>query len=195
MKKLLTILVVLVTVTGHVMATDDKPVSPLGMAVVKAEGGFKLFYKGNKAQDVTVTIYNATGKALFTEKIKNRDSFIRPYNVNSIGEGVYTIELVNADGKLLEKINYKREEVKARQNLLNLIHVKNSEKYLLTIPGKGENKLSIKVIGENETLLHEEKQKVNGDFAKLFNFEKLDGKFRVEVTDQDGETFTVAPRN
>lgn len=194
MKKFLTILVVLVTVTGHVMATDDKPVSPRGMAVVKSEGGFKLFYKGNKAQDVTVTIKDATGKTIFTEKIKKRESFIRPYNVNSIGEGEYTIELVNADGKLLDKINYKREEVKSRENLLNLINVKNTQKYLLTVPGRGENKLSIKVIDDNETLLYEEKQIVNGDFAKLFDFKKLNGNFRVEVTDQYGDTFAVSPR-
>ena len=107
MKKFLSILTLAVAVSGTAMATEDKPKnSPVGMAVVKSETGFKLFYKGNKVCDVTVKIYDQKGVEVFSETLKNLDNFMRPYNLNTLTEGEYTVELSNSEGKSTEKVTY-----------------------------------------------------------------------------------------
>jgi hypothetical protein len=178
MKKFLSILV-LFAVAGNVMANVDVPKPSTGMAVMKSESGFKLFYKGNKVQDVTVKIYNEKGAAVFSEKIKNHDSFIRPYNLNTIGEGQYTVELSTADGKQKEMINYTHQKA---EKLVNLIRIKNSDRYMLTLGNHGEGALGVKIFDSSDHLVYTGNETLNGDFAKIFDLKKVGEDFRFELS-------------
>jgi hypothetical protein len=186
MKKFLSLLMLAVAVSGTAMATEDKPKSsPVGMAVVKSETGFKLFYKGNKTGDVTVKIYDQKGVQVFSETLKNLDNFMRPYNLNTLTEGEYTVELSNNEGKSTEKIAYTRGK---SDRIMNLVRVKNSDKYLLRIPNKGIETLDIKVYDAFETLVYQSSENISGDFAKLYNLERIGTNFRFEITDGSGVT-------
>ena len=67
MKKFLSILVVLAAVSGAVNANAiDNPKSETGLALMKSESGFKVFYKGSKVGKVRVTITNDKGESVFT---------------------------------------------------------------------------------------------------------------------------------
>lgn len=181
-----------VAVSGTAMATEVKPTSsPTGMAVIKSETGFKLFYKGNKTEDVTVKIYDQQGVQVFSETLRNLDSFMRPYNLNTLTEGEYTVELSNSEGKSLEKISYTRQPV---GRPMNLVRVKNSDKYLLRIPNKGSDVLIVRVYDAFENLLYENSEPVNGDFAKLYNLSRI-GNFHFEVTDSSGVTQSLSSTN
>jgi hypothetical protein len=187
MKKFLSILMLAVVVSGTAMAVEIEPKrSPGGMAVMKSETGFKLFYRGNKACDVTVKIYDQKGVQVFSEIIKNLDSFIRPYNLNTLNEGEYTVELSNSEGKSTEKVTFSRKE--EPRKMMDLVRVKNSDKYLLRVANKGSETLNVKVYDGSELLVYESSEIVSGDFAKLFDLSRIGTKFRFEITDRSGST-------
>jgi hypothetical protein len=190
MKNLLTILVVLTAVCGAVnVNASDKPKSPTGVAVVKSGSTFKVFYRGSKMGNVKVTIYNAQGTAVFTEKIHNLESFVRPYNFSSLTEGEYTVELEDADGKQVQSLSY---HVATTKKLMKLAHIKGTDnKYVLMVSNKGSDVLNVKVYDESNTLVHTSTENLQGDFAKVYNLNTIGKNFSFEVTDRSGNTQTL----
>ena len=187
MKKFLTILVALTVVYSSVNANEiDKPKTEVGMAVVQSGSLIKLFYKGAKASDVKVTILNEKGEAVYKETIRRIESFVRPYNFSSLKEGNYTIQLDGEEGKQLQNINYQKTEAK---NLMNLTRLAGSDsKYILSVPNKKEEVLNIKIFNAENTLIYSETEKIESDFAKVYNLGNVGAGFTFEVTGKDGET-------
>jgi hypothetical protein len=187
MKKFLTILFVLTAVCGGVQANEiDNPKAMSGMAVMKSGSVIKLFYKGTASGDVKVSIYNEKGEKVFTETIRNIENFVRPYNFSTLPEGAYTIELKGVDGRQLQKVNYSSGKI---EKLMNLVHLAGSEnKYVLTVANKGNDKLKVRIYDEKNNLLYNETEAIQGDFGKIYNLDKLSGRFLFEVTDQNGVT-------
>lgn len=189
MKKILSMLVLLAAVSGVVNAKDDVPASLAGTAVVKSESGFRLFYKGAKAGNVKVTIFNAKGEEVYAESFKNVDGFIRPYNLSSLSYGQYTVEIATANGKQVEKVNYLKETAK----LARLVRVNGTDnKFLLAVPNKsGAKSLHIKIYDQQSNLIYNGDEQVSGDFAKVYSIKK-GNDFLFEVTDNQGNSATLA---
>jgi hypothetical protein len=164
------------------------PKSESGMAVVKSNASsYKLIYKAELASNVRVEIINSANKLVFSETIRNSDGFVRPYNFGSLPEGEYTIRLDNGSNWLTEKVNYRQGEV---QKLAHLVTLKDG-RYLLTVPGTGEDQLSIRIFGENGQTLYTATDKVNGNFGRLFNLQQVDGAVSIEVSGSSGASKTL----
>lgn len=187
MKKFLTILVVLTAVAGAVNANEiDNPKAKRGMAVMKTGSVVKLFYKGSVSGDVKVSIYNEKGDKVFKETIRGIENFMRPYNFSSLAEGEYTIELEGADGRQLEKVNYTKGKI---EKLMNLMHLKGTEnKYVLTVASRVNDTLQVNIYDGSNNLVYSGPETIQGDFAKIYNLDKVGDQFRFEVTDQNGFT-------
>src|SRR5436190_16928107 len=121
MKKLFPLLALLIMIGSVAMAAkSDNPKPTASVAVMKSGSTFKLFYKGVRTGNVKVTIYDSKNQAVFSETIKNLESFMRPYNFSSLDEGEYLIELKDQDGTQLEKISYHKGHV---ERLAKLVRV------------------------------------------------------------------------
>jgi hypothetical protein len=190
MKKIFSILLTLTLVVGVVRANDADPKSPKGMAVIKSGSVFKLFYKGEQTGDVKVKIMDSHGDAVFTETIKNIESFVRPYNFSSLSEGEYTIELDGHDGKQTQHLSYVSHDNIVVSKLANILHVTGSaQRYMLTVSNKtGADVLKIKIYDAANSLVYSETQEITGDFAKVYNLNKVGRNFSFEVTDGSGST-------
>jgi hypothetical protein len=190
MKKIFSILIALTIVVGAVRANDADPKSPKGMAVIKSGSVFKLFYKGEQSGDVKVKIMDSRGDAVFTETIKNIESFVRPYNFSSLSEGEYTIELADHDGKQTQHVSYGSHNNIVLPKLANILHVTGSKQsYMLTVSNKtGADVLQIKIYDAANSLVHSETEEITGDFAKVYNLSKVGKNFSFEVTDSSGST-------
>lgn len=191
MKKFLSILVVLAAVSGAVNANViDNPKANTGLALMKSESGFKVFYKGSKAGTVRVTISNDKGQSIFSETLKNVESFMRPYNLSSITEGDYKIEISSPDGKQIEKFSYTKNKV---EKLMNLLHVKDAEgKFVLTVANKnGNDRLRVNIFDQNYNLVYTGSEEISGDFAKLYDLKSLGDNFTFEVTASNGTKQTL----
>lgn len=195
MKKFLSILVVLAAVSGAVNANViDNPKSNTGLALMKSESGFKVFYKGSKAGTVRVTITNDKGESIFRETLKNVESFMRPYNLSSITEGDYKIEISSPDGKQIEKFSYTKNKI---EKLMNLLHVKDSDgKVVLTVANKnGNDRLRVNIFDQNYNLVYTASENISGDFAKVYDLKSLGENFTFEVSDRSGSKQTLSLTN
>ncbi|HEX8038336.1 MAG TPA: T9SS type A sorting domain-containing protein [Chryseosolibacter sp.] len=188
MKKILILVFVALTI-GQANAKGVDPKAPLGMSVIKSGNICKLFYRGEVAGDIEVTIYNENGRAVFSEVIRNKDNFMRPYNLSTLPEGNYTIALNDGQTTRVEKItHFNRKDVRA----VRLIKVNNAEhKYLLAISNEGNDVLTITVFDQHNSLIYKGTEHVNGDFAKVYNL-KGNGRFLFQVSDQKGRTSAVS---
>lgn len=186
MKKILSIFLVLLITGSTVYArrTENPASSVNGVGVMKTGSLVKVFYKASMVSNVRVTIYDASDKPVFTEVIKKVDGFLRPYNFEGLPYGEYTIEVEDNHQRTVERVDYQSEKVK---QLAKLVRVSGEEgKFLLMIPNKTQNKLTIRIFSEDGNLLHIEEKDTSSDFMGLYNLASLESKFYFLITDEKG---------
>lgn len=187
MKKI-TLVVVSVLVSAFAFAGPDDPKSSSGMAVLKRdESSFKLVYKSELQSDVKVQIFNDKNDMIFSETIKKSSGFLRPYNFEGLPEGEYTIKLNNGSNWMTETINFNSAKA---EKLAQLIRMADG-KYLLTVAGKGEDKITVRVSDKAGETVHYESTPVYGDFAMVYDLGKLNDEFSFEISDQHGLSKTL----
>jgi hypothetical protein len=143
---------------------------------------FKVYYSANMEDDVTVSIFNQSGKLVFTEKLRNTDGFIRPYNFERLDEGDYTIEVENDGGKHVEKIHYSAGKI---EKMINVVKLADEGKYLLTVASKGADNVTINIYDDHNELIHSQERFVEREFAEVINL-KNRKTFTIEITDSSG---------
>lgn len=181
----LTALVLISNIAFANNPASDKPEAAPRMAVISKGSTVKVFYRGESLSRVTVRIFNAEGRIVLQDNLGVLDNFVRPYNFTNLDEGAYTIELSDDSGKQIKQVSYnltKKTETSAR-----LIKVANHDaKYVLTVPGEVNDRIRIKIIDDFDRLVYESDEELTGNFAKLYNTEKITSKFKVEIVDKNG---------
>src|SRR6266581_2345699 len=86
---------------------DPNATTASSSAVVKSNSSkiIKVYYKSETTGRVDVSIANSAGQHLFSESIFKTNGFIRPYNLESLPEGEYTVTVSDSYGKTVEKIS------------------------------------------------------------------------------------------
>jgi len=185
MKNTFLSLIALVLISNMAFANSDKPEAAPRMAVVSKGSTVKVFYRNEAANRVTVRIFNAEGKIVLQDNLGVLDNFVRPYNFSNLEEGAYTIELSDDSGKQVKEVNYNL--IKKAQKSVRLIKVANFDaKYLLMVPGEANDRLHIKITDGYDRLVYDGDEELTGNFAKLYNMEKITEKFTIEVIDKNG---------
>lgn len=179
----------LVLMSSVAVAGMDEP-RKTGLAVVPVKGTqvFKVIYKGETAGRVKLNIYNSKNELILNEIINGVDGFICPVNFKGLAEGEYTIEIVDASGKKVEKVSI------APTRSIKHIHVSKllneDAKYLLSIANAGANKINVKIFDAQQNLIHTESKVIDGDFAQVYKLAKS-SSYTFQVTDNDGNTKSI----
>jgi hypothetical protein len=121
--------------------------------------------------------------------IRKSTGFVRPYNFSKLPEGKYTIEIEDNSGTQLESVMYRRAGV---DRLAHLQKVAGSQRYVLSLPGKASGEVSIRIFDANSALIYNKSEYIAGDFAKMYNLEKFEGRFMFEITDTSGNATTIS---
>ena len=67
--------------------------------VAKHDGQhFDLVFRSEQMDKVRVNILDTRQRVVFTETFRNRDAFVRPYNLENLPAGEYTFEVTARDG-------------------------------------------------------------------------------------------------
>ena len=190
MKKSQSIFLVLLLMSSisFVHAKDDPGTS---MAVLKKGTTVKLFYKGAEQSNVKVLILNDLNKIVFSEKIKNTDGFVRPYNFSSLPEGNYSIQLINNAGSQIKEVSYTHESASnsTREKVMHVTHMHGStNKFVLSVPNVGADELTVTIYNDSNEILYVGKENIVGDFAKIYNLQNYNGKVKFVVTDSNGHS-------
>ncbi len=161
-----------------------------GMEVVSSKSGFLLFYKAETFDDVMVKIYDAQGKRVYQEKIRHIDSFIRPYNLETLGEGEYRVELSNRNGTLVKEVTFQRKKMELRPRVLGVEGA--TGKYVLSVPSNGSSELNIRIFDKNGRLVHSEYEETSGDFARVYDLRQFNGTLVFKISDSMGNQSAVS---
>jgi hypothetical protein len=186
--------VLVVAVVASVVANDNNT----GLAILRANGTevFKVIYKGESSKTVKINVYDQNADLVFAETINGSNGFILPLNFKGLASGEYTIELTDAAGKHVEKINYQPLSVKAEDE--TFVHVsrvaKNSDKFVLSMVTKSINDVAINIYDGNDRLIFNETKQVNGEFAQLYSIKNINttnGAVTFEIVSNNQKVKTI----
>jgi hypothetical protein len=169
-----------------VLAVGNSDPSGAGLAVVAVKGSevFKVIYRGESMGRVKLNVYNAASEIVFSERINGVDGFIRPLNFDGLEYGEYTIELVDAVGKMSKRVNY--SPIKSEST----IHVSKLEglegKFLVSVERNDSKVISVKIFDDANNLLHSNSMVVSPNYAQLYTLKNIVGSVTFEVSDEDG---------
>lgn len=187
MKKNFLILTAALLVTFGAVAGNN-PGTAAGVAVVNNGTTFKLYYKAASESDVKVSILNEEGKVVFSEVLKNIDGFVRPYNLSSIPNGEYTIEVADQTTTHREKVMIGAPQ---KTELATLLPVSgDAGKYVLTVPTKESKDISVRIFADDK-VIYDEVVAITTDFARIYNLKKVKGDLTFEIKDQKGNQTVV----
>ena len=165
------------------------------MAVVAVKGSevFKVIYKSETAGKVKLRIYNAESRVILTETFNGVDGFILPINFRGLDSGEYTIELIDASGSRIEKINFTKSSAakEAEARIQRFAHVSRvpDGRFLLSVVN-GQEKVNVQIYSAEDVLVYSETIATTGDFAKIYRVDKPAGvTFR--VSDSNGVIKTI----
>lgn len=185
MKKISVALVgVLFSTLVFAYGTDEPGLTKSSVAVTRASGSslFKVFYSSYMKGDVKISILDKAGRSVFSEKIKQTDGFIRPYNFNGLKNGEYVITLQTNEGTKSELVNYNGDKI---EKFVNIVKLTEDGKYLLSARTESSDKISVSIYNHNNELVFEQDKSFEGEFAEVFNLKKLKA-FTIEVKDSEG---------
>ncbi|HTH32125.1 MAG TPA: hypothetical protein VL946_12320, partial [Lacibacter sp.] len=145
---------------------------------------FHVFYKGTKLSDVKIFIRDEKNDLVFTEIIRKTDGFVRPDTFTQLEDGEYTVEVIDCVQRQVQKITH---GINPPDKLAHVVRVSPTEnKFLLTVPNKVHNTISVKIYGAKHQLVYEELLEISDDFAKLYNLNQINDDFSFEITDEEG---------
>jgi flagellar hook assembly protein FlgD len=172
--------------------TDDEKKSSAtvsGAAVIKnGESTFRVIYKSEKEANVRVAIYNAKNELVYSERVSNTDGFTRPYNLESQGEGDYTISIEDGSRKQVEKVSYRTPRVTKSLNVLRA----EEGKYVVMAAGQGDEVITVSIYDGQSNLVHRSFESTKGNFSKLYNLKQIKGHLTFEIANENGEVKSVA---
>ena len=171
--------------------TDDPSSGSSSVVVVNANGSnlFKVFYKANRFGNVKVSILNQNQDIVFSETLRKINGFMRPYNFDGLPKGTYTIQVEDAFGKRLEKVNYSTYQSKVFVHLAKLAGDEN--KYALTGRAFKPDEIQVRIYDAYHQLVFEESRKVAGEFGQVYNLKNVTGSFIIEVGNEEGVLKTI----
>jgi hypothetical protein len=184
----------LVVISSVVSAAGKDEPRKTGLAIIPVKGTevFKVIYKGENTGKVKINIYNANGEIIFSETISSTDGFICPVNFKGLTSGEYTIELVDATGKRVEKVSYQPVQPKKNLQHVHVSRISSEEgKFLLAISSIGAEKINVNIYDANNNLVHTENKDITGNFAQVYKIENASGAYTFEISDKAGNTKTV----
>ncbi len=181
------LMVIIAAVTA--VGKDEPRNAGLAIVPVKGTDVFKVIYKSESSNKVKLNVYNADAHLIFSETMNSVDGFIRPLNFKGLADGDYTIELVDATGKRVEKITLSHSLSKKSVHVSKLMNAEG--KYLLAVGNTLNEEIFVKIYDSANNLVHSESRKVAGDFAQLYSIKNVSGAVTFEVSDASGTVKTV----
>lgn len=154
------------------MAKDESQ-----MAVVRHGEVFKVIYKSPELSSVKVTIADEQGVEFFAEELISIKGFIRPYNFSELPKGDYTIRVADGPTQKIEKVHFTDRPWTARLSLLNT----DERKIMIAVPHHSLSDFTIQILDNNGQMIYTEDQKIETDYAKVFNLKNLEKGVTINV--------------
>ncbi|MDN5201301.1 hypothetical protein QQ008_08010 [Fulvivirgaceae bacterium BMA10] len=152
--------------------------------VSENENVFKLIYLSDLNGKVIVNIYDSKNKKIMTDRITNKDGFIRPYNFKELKNGVYRFELIDADGKIEKTAFYRMgTEPNARFSPSTQFVDSLEQKLELRVVGPRKDPIDITIYTNDGREFFKDRIREKNSISKVYDLHMLKaGKFTFLAT-------------
>lgn len=133
---------------------------------------FKVYYSKPIVAKVKVSIFNAEGKKVFTESIKNENGFVRPYNMSSLPAGTYTFQI--DDKNEVETFEFVYAEVEEQEEAIvaNVVRMED-DKFFLGVSSTNSNTVQIDIYNDRDEVIYSAEEVVANQFGQLYNLNSV----------------------
>ena len=158
--------------TGMVVAQDLSEVfeSDNGRNNIRLEEStfakYKLVYPVRTAGMVYIRIYDQEGQQVFSDRIRNKNGFMRPYDFSKLPDGNYKFMIHSNGGQIITEIVHK-----LHQNDLNISVADTGEKgaYQLVVRGVKKDPVFVSIYDKKDELVYEDVVKVGKNFSRIYS--------------------------
>jgi hypothetical protein len=153
----------------------------------------KVIHVNEKPCNVLISIQDEHGKVVFSEWIRSKEGFIRPYDLSLLEEGVYQIKVFSGKETCTGVVTnvYSNDEDENHLFSPHVAKVKRPDgrkRFLLTIPGCGLNQVSVTIFDEDNQVIHQANRDLMGGLNQLYRIESYSGDVTFLVRSQSGLT-------
>jgi len=134
-----------------------------------SDARYKLVYPVRNTEIVFVKIYNQKNRLVFSERIKNRDGFTRPYDFRNLPDGKYKFMIKSSGGNVVKDIIHKMNE---HDLIISIAETGREGSYKLIVKGVNQDPVYVNIYDERRGLIYGETIDVEKDFSKVYTFEK-----------------------
>ncbi len=187
MKRMIATAAMLAIVTGMAMASDNtneaSKSSQFKISQNVQMGVYHLRYDAAEPGQAIIKIANEKGNVLMREKIVYEASFVRPYNLKQLPDGIYRISVEN-EGNIVEEIiqHVKNTPVSTVTYDVNINEVSDN-KYQLVVKKIGDEAVGVKIADKNGVIFFDGTIDQMGSFSKVFDLSNIvSDNIKVEVT-------------
>lgn len=139
---------------------------------------FTYFSKGSC--NVLVEVLDKNGNILHTERIKQRNSFTKPYNFQNLRLGEYSFKITDEEGVYLTKIK-RSEEVNMVASIITL----DDEKAVVIVKGEFMAPVSVNIYDAHNVLVFDDYIDHESSFSKVYDLSKVRAnELRIEVVSE-----------
>lgn len=175
-KQILMIAALLIVLSSAVFANEGEVNNSNTSVEVNRtnDNSYSVVYKGVNTEKVNIKIVDENNQLIFAESIKNRDSFVRPYNLSNLPQGTYTIIVTDANGTRSHEVkNYSASE---NANSNGTVRFKSFEpnRYVLNIVNTTSQTAIIKIYNNDNKLVYTTTENLDGgNYAKIYNLKNV----------------------
>jgi hypothetical protein len=152
-----------------------------GIQVIKGiDARYKLIYPIKKTEHVRIEIYDKKSQLLFSERVENRDGFMKSYDFSNLPDGTYKIK-ISSRSNLVTKNIYHRYP----QHDIDFYVEKNPEEksFRLVVKGVKKNPVYVDFLNTDYSTLFEDIVEVGKSFSRVYKFEEeLPGNLMIRVS-------------
>jgi hypothetical protein len=192
MKKIFTISsIVLFSTIMFAGGINENPKSTSGVITTDAANGvFKVYYKGDEAARIKISIVDSKNKSVFSETLQRANGFLRPYNMTNLPDGEYTFLIDDGVSVVSEKVI--NGSIADDPKLFRATKLKEDDKFLFTASGKGQEDVTINIYDLAEKLLYSETRTIKNSISRVYDLSHFRNKVAFEIVHANGlsERFT-----
>jgi hypothetical protein len=184
------------SVSVSAMANTVGSVDPKATVSLKKVGETKiqLTYGSVPEGTVLVKIFDEKNFLIQNDRISVKNAFTKKYDFSKINEGKYHMEVYDQDG-MVEQLALDFTEKKSEPIVYSKLEKMEGDKYKLVVNSLLPSDLTV-FIYEDNRLIHEEKLEDIKGFQKMYVFNKLNPKAKLEfyLRSDDGLNEMLAAR-
>jgi len=111
MKKIFTIFSALLLAGAVFASRTTDPSVENSIAFIKTGSVIKVIYTSDKESLTRVSITDIKGRVVFSEMVRSKNGFSRPYNLSRLAKGQYFVRVSDGNNSSMEKISLKTESL------------------------------------------------------------------------------------